>query len=337
MYPALEELFEHREDVQRQMEFARKLHTCISLAMLGVIMYLILMILIQSSTRITVMEPIQPSSQPIYTGKVRNIYAADDDTLFMEHSDRLSCFNKHVCDVPYKGEMLTIMSRYWFSATGHIIPNHFKWSVKNVMCCKKCTPIKVEVVVRDYITGSLWRAYAAGERTFCGVTFPDGLTEHQKLPKTVITPTLKNATDDPTTATEIVEQGLCTEEQWNYIQEKASELFAYGRDVAADKGYILVDTKYEFGLSPEGEVLLIDELHTCDSSRYWKQGSTTGLDKDVVRHYIAELMRKKEYTKDTVTTPEFKALVRRTTATYYKFCKLFTGYYNPELEDLLTK
>jgi len=240
--------------------------------------------------------------RPDYIGKVRNVYDNGDDTLSFEHTDNQSAFDRHICTIPGKGVLLTKLSEFWFDKTKHIVPNHFLYSNKNIMVGKKCKPYKVEVVVRAYITGStstsLWTHYNRGERIYCGIAFPDGLQKNQKLERVVVTPTTKGDKDVPFWEGEMANRGIMTYFEWEYIKEKALELFRFGQLYAASKGLILVDTKYEFGKDTEGNILLIDEIHTCDSSRYWLKSTyqerfDQGLepdrfDKDVIRTWIRE-------------------------------------------------
>lgn len=245
-------------------------------------------------------EAKQNSKYPFH-GKVRDIYDLDPDNnqLCIVHSNRLSAFDRHICDVPLKGEVLNLLSKYWFEITSHIVPNHLLYAKGNTMITKKCIPFQVEVVVRGYITGntktSLWTHYNNGSREYCGIKFPDNLRKNQKI-DTVITPTTKGEVDEPISAEEIVSRGLMTQEEWNYVSKAALELFSFGQKHASSKGFILVDTKYEFGKDMEGNIVLIDELHTCDSSRYWVKDSykeriimnrePEKLDKDRIRDYI---------------------------------------------------
>jgi len=237
----------------------------------------------------------------LYTGKVREVFDIGYGLIAMVHSNRQSAFDRFICDIPIKGNILTQLSEWWFNRTSHIVPNHFVHCMDNVMICKKCKPFKVEVVVRGYITGttstSLWTHYNKGVRDYCGVKFPDGLVKNQKLEHNVVTPTTKGETDELITPDQIVNNGLMTQDEWDYIQNKALELFEYGQYIAGKQNLILVDTKYEFGKDAKGNILLIDELHTCDSSRYWIQNTYENrfnnkqepekLDKDMIREYVA--------------------------------------------------
>lgn len=248
----------------------------------------------------------------MYRGKVRDIYPyyrtqisengdktertnennSTDEKIIIHHSDRLSAFDRIWCQVPRKGELLNKMSAWWFERTRHIVPNHFVRLLNDTdMLVRKCKVFPVEVVVRGYCTGttktSLWTVYESGVREYCGNVLPEGLVKDQKLPKPIITPTTKGETDEPITAEEIIERKIMTREQWNYVAEKALQLFEYGTQIAAQVGLVLVDTKYEFGYLSEEKspvIMLIDELHTCDSSRWWYEGKN--LDKEQIRKYI---------------------------------------------------
>ena len=236
----------------------------------------------------------------IYKGKVRNIHKLGEKYLLMKASDRVSSFDRHIGIIPGKGELLNKMSEFWFNKTQHIIFNHLITTQNEVALVHKCVPFKIEMVVRGYITGntstSLWTQYNNGERVYCGITFPDNLKKNQKLAYPVITPTTKGKVDKPISKKEIVEGGYMTQEECDYIYTKALELFTFGQSLADKAGFILVDTKYEFGKKLDGTIVLIDEVHTCDSSRYWLKDSYQNrlergeepekLDKDCVRDWI---------------------------------------------------
>lgn len=234
-----------------------------------------------------------------YVGKVRTVSDIGYGHLLMTASDRLSAFDRHICDIPNKGSVLNHMSAWWFNNTSHIIDNHYVYSNDKYMVVNKCNPIKLEFVVRGYMTGStstsIWPMYQNGNRNMYGITFRDGYRKNEKLDENIITPTTKGVHDHPITRNEIIEQGYLSQEQYEYVSRKALELFNYGQMVAAHRGLILVDTKYEFGFLGD-KIILIDELHTCDSSRYWKQDSydqrfSEGLepekmDKDCIRDFV---------------------------------------------------
>lgn len=211
-------------------------------------------------------------------GKVRDIYSAGD-YLILVTTDRQSAFDRILASVPFKGQVLNQTSLWWFHKTKEIVPNAVVSTPDpNVTIAKKCTVFPVEFVVRGFVTGttstSLWTVYSKGVRNYCGNVLPDGLVKNQRLQKNIITPTTKAADHDvPISPEEIVEQGLMTRDEWNEASSKALALFAYGQDVASKHGLLLVDTKYEFGKAVDGSILLIDEVHTPDSSRYWIAGS----------------------------------------------------------------
>ncbi len=235
-------------------------------------------------------------SKLLYSGKVRDVYEYGDNHLLMKASDRVSAFDRNIGIIPGKGKLLNKMNQFWFWYTRHIIDNHFVSNIDDGTVAIKCTPFLIEVIVRGYITGGLWARYSKGEREYCGVKFPDGLQQHQKLPEPVVTPTTKGITDEPISREDIIKDGYMTKSECAYIFDKALELFEYGQFIADAAELILVDTKYEFGKDKDGKILLIDELHTCDSSRYWlkdtyqelleEKKSPEGLDKDCVREWV---------------------------------------------------
>jgi phosphoribosylaminoimidazole-succinocarboxamide synthase len=239
-----------------------------------------------------------------YRGKVRDNYDLPDGGRIIIATDRLSAFDRIVTAIPCKGQVLTQIARFWFEATCEICPNHvIAYPDPNVVVCWRLDILPIEIVVRDYLTGttgtSIWPMYKSGRREIYGIRFPDGLRENQKLPQTIITPTTKAVEgqhDEPVTADEILSRGLLTREQWNSVSQSALALFAHGRSIAAERGLILVDTKYEFGLNRSGQIILADEIHTPDSSRYWIRDSydrrfaagepPETLDKDFLRRWV---------------------------------------------------
>lgn len=277
-----------------------------------------------------------PDKYPLcYKGKVRDVYDLGYNLLAMIQTNRQSAFDRHICEIPGKGNVLTSASAWWFNKTKSIVDNHYVYSKDNMMIVKKCKPFKIEVVVRGYITGStstsLWTHYQKGVRNYCGIQFPDGLIKNQKLECNVVTPTTKGEVDELITEQEIVEKNYMTQNQWNFIKEKALELFNYGQFMANQKNLILVDTKYEFGLDSNNNVLLIDEIHTCDSSRYWlketynerflNKQEPEKFDKDIVREYIN---KKCNPYKDPLP-PIPDELIMQTSLTYNKFHQMLTG------------
>ena len=240
-----------------------------------------------------------------YRGKVRDNYDLPDGRRLIIATDRLSAFDRNIAAIPFKGQVLTQIARFWFDQTADLCANHvISYPDPNVLLCQRLDILPIEVVVRDYLAGttatSIWSMYKAGHREIYGLPFPDGLRENEKLPQTVITPTTKardGEHDEPVTESEILDHGLLTRGQWQEVSHKAMALFARGREIAKQRGLILVDTKYEFGLDRDGHILLADEIHTPDSSRYWFAESYPGrfaagqtpdsFDKDFVRRWVA--------------------------------------------------
>jgi phosphoribosylaminoimidazole-succinocarboxamide synthase len=212
-----------------------------------------------------------------YRNKVRDAYQLSGRRRLLISTDRQSAFDKVLAAVPYKGQVLTQTARYWFDETEDICPNHvISYPDPNVVMVKDLDMLPIEMVVRSYLTGSTntsaWQMYDRGERVLYGHEFPEGLTKNQKLPKLIITPTTKPAQgehDAPITESEVLETQLVTTEQWYELAAKSLALFARGQELAAKKGLILVDTKYEFGLDENGVIVVADEIHTPDSSRFW--------------------------------------------------------------------
>jgi len=212
-----------------------------------------------------------------YRGKVRDAYGLSEGRRLLISTDRQSAFDQVFAAVPYKGQVLTQTARYWFDETSDICPNHvISYPDPNIVMVKDLEMLPIEMVVRDYMTGStetsIWPMYERGERTLYGHVFPEGLVKNQKLPGTIITPTTKAAQGDhdaPITESEILKTQLVTTDQWHELSEKSLALFNRGRELAAKNGLILVDTKYEFGLDENGTIVVADEIHTPDSSRFW--------------------------------------------------------------------
>ncbi|XXG43245.1 hypothetical protein AAC387_Pa01g3327 [Persea americana] len=222
----------------------------------------------------TYLDRTVPGLQSKTRGKVRDIYESGD-YLVLVTTDRQSAFDRVLASIPFKGQVLNETSLWWFNQTQHITQNAVVSAPdKNVTIAKKCSVFPVEFVVRGFVTGStdtsLWTVYNKGVRCYCGNILPEGLVKNQKLPANIITPTTKAVDHDvPIAPEEIVEQGLMTQSDYDEASSKALSLFEYGQRVALEHGLLLVDTKYEFGKGSDGTVLLIDEVHTPDSSRYW--------------------------------------------------------------------
>lgn len=210
-----------------------------------------------------------------YQGKVRDSYALDGKRIIVT-TDRQSAFDRVLGFIPYKGQVLTRFSEFWFNETSDIIQNHLL-SVPdpNVMLVKNCKVIPIEMVVRGYITGvtdtSIWGSYEKGERVIYGIKFPEGLKKNQKLPEPVITPTTKAEAghDERLTEKKIITKGIVAPKIWQQMKQAALAIFKRGQKICDKAGIILVDTKYEFGLDEKGKLILVDEIHTPDSSRYW--------------------------------------------------------------------
>ncbi len=213
-----------------------------------------------------------------YQGKVRDTYDLGDKIILVT-TDRQSAFDRVIAAVPYKGQVLNLTSAWWFEQTAHIVPNHLiAVPDPNVVIGKKCRIFPIEFVVRGYITGttstSLWTQYNKGVRNYCGIQFEEGLRKNQRLAMPVLTPTTKDKDHDrPISPKEIIEEGWLTQAEWDEASAAALKLFQFGSDIAAKHGLILVDTKYEFGRDAEGRIVIADEIHTPDSSRYWLAAS----------------------------------------------------------------
>jgi phosphoribosylaminoimidazole-succinocarboxamide synthase len=239
-----------------------------------------------------------------YRGKVRDNYSLPGGRRILIASDRLSAFDANITAIPFKGQALTQIARFWFEHTGDICPNHVvDYPDPNVVVGRSLRMMPVEIVVRGYLAGttstSILTAYKKGERRMYGFTFPDGMRDNEKLPRPIITPTSKGdhgAHDEPLTSDEIVAKGLLTRHQWDEVSAYALALFARGQDLAGRQGLILADTKYEFGFDETGAIVLADEIHTPDSSRYWMAASyparlaagekPDSLDKDFIRNWV---------------------------------------------------
>jgi phosphoribosylaminoimidazole-succinocarboxamide synthase len=246
-----------------------------------------------------------PSLPNHYRGKVRDNYDLPDGRRILITTDRLSAFDRSLACIPCKGQVLTQTARFWFEATKDICPNHvLAYPDPNVVLGERLRILPVEIVVRGYLAGttgtSILTMYKAGQRTVYGTTLPDGMRDNERLPRPILTPTTKadnGGHDMPLTAAEIVDGGLLPREQWDAVSDYALALFARGQQMAAERGLILADTKYEFGTDAEGRIVLADEIHTPDSSRYWFQESyqdrfergekPESFDKDVMRNWVA--------------------------------------------------
>ncbi|MBT3583011.1 phosphoribosylaminoimidazolesuccinocarboxamide synthase [Candidatus Woesearchaeota archaeon] len=232
------------------------------------------------------------------SGKVREIYDMGDK-LALIATDRVSAFDVVLPRaIPFKGRTLSETAKFWFDKTKHIVQNQvISYPHPNVTIVKKAKPYPVEVIIRSYVTGHLWREYAKGKRELCGIKLPDGLKENQKLPAPILTPTTKTEHDEDISREELLEQGLVPENVWKQIEDVAMKIFTLGQEFSAKQDLILVDTKYEFA-DYNGELILIDEVHTSDSSRFWVASEyqerfdngekQRGLDKEYIRQWLRE-------------------------------------------------
>ncbi|MDQ0998230.1 phosphoribosylaminoimidazole-succinocarboxamide synthase [Phyllobacterium ifriqiyense] len=261
-------------------------------------------------------EAFIPELPNYYKGKVRENYDLADGTRIIIATDRISAFDRILASIPLKGQVLTQTARFQFEQTQDICPNHvIEYPDPNVLLCRKLTILPVEIIVRGYLAGttgtSILTLYKSGRREMYGFTLPDGMLDNEKLPEPIITPTSKafdGGHDEPLTAEDIIEQKLLTKEQWETISFYALKLFARGQEIATSRGLILADTKYEFGTDEAGNIVLADEIHTPDSSRYWFADSyeagkrPVSFDKDFVRNWVVE--RCDPYKDDIPEIPE---------------------------------
>lgn len=244
-----------------------------------------------------------PDQKSVYRGKVREVYNINDELLVMVATDRLSAFDVVLPKgIPYKGQILNQIATRFMELTEDIVPN---WLIAtpdpNVAVGHLCEPFKVEMVIRGYVSGHAAREYAAGKRQICGVTMVEGLKENDKFPEPIITPTTKadnGSHDEDISREDILAKGIVTEEDYIVLEKYTRDLFQRGTEIAAERGLILVDTKYEFGKTKEGVIVLIDEIHTPDSSRYFyaegyqerqdKNEEQKQLSKEFVRRWLIE-------------------------------------------------
>ena len=273
---------------------------------------------------------------PVYHGKVRDVYSIEGNILVMVATDRISAFDVVLPEgIPYKGQVLNQIANYFLDATCEKVPN---WKLAEVdpmvTAGIRCEGFRVEMIIRGYLAGSAWREYASGVREICGVKLPEGLRENERLPEPIITPTTKADAghDENISREEIIAQGLVSEEHYKVMEEYTYKLFELGTKMAAEKGLILVDTKYEFGLR-EGKVILIDEIHTPDSSRYFyaegyqdrfaKGEPQRQLSKEFVRQWLIDHdFMGREGQKMPEMSPEF---IESVSARYIELYEHITG------------
>jgi phosphoribosylaminoimidazole-succinocarboxamide synthase len=278
-----------------------------------------------------------PGQKGFYKGKVRDVYNIDDKYLLMIVSDRISAFDVVLPrGIPYKGQILNQIATKFLDATSDIVPN---WKIATpdpaVTIGYKCKPFPVEMIVRAYLTGSLWRSYKAGAREICGIKLPDGMKEHERFPVPVITPTTKaeqGRHDEDISREEIINRGIVSENEYAIIEKYTMDVFLRGSEIAGQHGLILVDTKYEFG-SKDGKIMLIDEINTPDSSRYFyadeylprfvKDLPQKQLSKEFVREWLMENgFQGKEGQKVPVMTDDF---VNQVSKRYIELYEKITG------------
>ena len=242
----------------------------------------------------TLEKLVTPQLELLHRGKVRDSLRVDANTRLIVVTDRISAFDSVLeTPIPGKGRVLNQLANFWFEATRDIVPNHVVREVDPCMTLvREAVPIRVEVIVRAFMAGSMWRGYQKGKRVFSGAAVPDGLTLNGKLPAPIVTPTTKEDSDEEITPDGIVEKGLADRALYARMEEIALALFARGSELLCSKGLLLVDTKYEFGLV-DGELVLIDEIHTPDSSRFWEvadyerdPANATQMDKEYVRQWL---------------------------------------------------
>ena len=280
-----------------------------------------------------------PELPNYYRGKVRENYDLPDGRRILISTDRLSAFDRAIAAIPYKGQVLTQTARHWFEKTADICPNHvLEYPDPNVVIGRRLDILPVEIVVRGYLAGttgtSILTMYKQGLREMYGVRLPDGLRDNERLPEAIITPTSKafdGGHDEPLSAAHIVADGLLTKAQWDAVSAYALALFARGQALAAERGLILADTKYEFGTDKDGTILLADEIHTPDSSRYWMADSYSArfeagdkpesFDKDFVRNWV--VARCDPYKEELPPIPA--ELIAQTSDVYVRAFETITG------------
>ena len=286
-------------------------------------------------------EGIEYGSRKLYSGKVRDVLDLGDSLLLVT-SDRISAFDRVLGTIPHKGEILNRLAVFWLQATGGDVPNHLIQTIgTRSVLVRKAQVVPIEVIVRNYLTGSAWRDYQAG-REISGHRLPAGLRKNQEFAAPILTPSTKAAVgdhDEPISEAQILSRGIATEELWSRISTAALKLFGIGRRMAAERGLILVDTKYEFGIDPSGELLVVDEIHTPDSSRFWyadsyqeafESGSDPrALDKEFLRSWLLDQGFSGEGPAPALP-PE---LVEQVSSRYAELWKLLTGSEFRSLSD----
>jgi phosphoribosylaminoimidazole-succinocarboxamide synthase len=277
-----------------------------------------------------------PGQTNLYIGKVRDVYSIKDELLIMVTSDRISAFDVVLPrGIPYKGQVLNQIAAIFLDATEDIVPN---WKIATpdpmVTVGRLCEPFKVEMVIRGYLSGHAWREYKEGKRSICGVSMPDGMKENDRFPQPIITPTTKAAVghDEDISREEILRTGLVNEEEYLKLEDYTRKLFQRGSEMAAHMGLILVDTKYEFG-SDGGDIYLIDEIHTPDSSRYFylegyeKRQANGESQKQLSKEFVREWLIANGFSgKEGQTVPEMTDLfINQVSERYIELYESITG------------
>jgi phosphoribosylaminoimidazole-succinocarboxamide synthase len=287
-----------------------------------------------------------------YEGKVRDNYTSADGRRFVVTTDRISAFDRVLGTLPFKGQVLNSVAAWWFEQTKDVAPNHvLDVPDPNVVIAVECEPLPVELVVRGYLTGvtstSVWTHYARGERTFCGHALPDGLRKHEKLPEPILTPSTKapkGGHDVSVSRAELLAMGHVSARDFDAAADIAMALFRRGQQLCAERGLILVDTKYEFGRTRDGRLMVIDEIHTPDSSRFWFERSYAqrfaagedpeSFDKEYVRRWLAAQGYVGEGPPPTLPDDVRVEAARR----YIEACDTIRGTaFVPNLEDPLPR
>lgn len=277
-------------------------------------------------------------AQRLHRGKVRDTYIVDEKRVLVA-TDRQSAFDRMLAEIPFKGQVLNKCAAFWFEKTAHIIPNHvIAVPDPNVLIAQSAKVFPIEFVVRAYLAGttetSILENYKKGVRDFCGHILPEGLKENEKLPKVIVTPTTKPEVghDESISRKEIIERGIMTAEDYDYVEQKTLEIFEFAQNHCAKQGLILADTKYEFGKLPDGTIIVLDEINTPDSSRFWEAESyeenirnnrpPKSFDKDVLRRWYSD--RCDPYADEEL--PEApKELIAKMSTAYQNAYEMITG------------
>ena len=277
----------------------------------------------------------------LYHGKVRDVYTIGEDRLLMVATDRISAFDVILPKpVPYKGQVLNQIAAHFLEQTKEIVPNWLRAIPDpNVSAGVKATPLKIEMVIRGVLAGHAWRVYEAGGRELCGITLPDGMRQYEAFPEPIITPSTKADVghDEDIAEAAILERKLATPEQWRQLKDYTYKLFAQGQQMAAGRGLILADTKYEFGLYHD-QVILIDEVHTPDSSRYLIAGQTGDAPRQLSKEFVREWLMERGFSGQAgQTVPDLpEEFIEQVSARYIELYEYLTGqtFHKAEATDI---